>query len=574
MVKKKFLKQNDFLNYIFKSVFLIFIIFIIVSIFYNLFIYYKEEEHYSALVKKGQIERLNYISKTLEEEIGKVKVATYFAMKENAVLDLYVKFNYVNSHQKNKLLEAVEKRCMEISNTNPYVKDCYFYLNKYKIKISIDNYSNMNQNEILKIIDLAKQSKTLVKADNKIFIVDTLNIDYLGDKWSLDNIAGVFVAELDINKLKKELKYAKLTDKDMLFLTDKDQEEIYISTKTVDESVLKQINNKNIYYNHEKYKLLHSNIENSHYQLIYLEKQDMISMIYQRAVLNILGFSLIVLLTITVCIVLFYRYVVKPLKILLVDAFGQVKESNFSYRITIPGNEVFDDIYQNFNNMVERIEFLISKELKQEILVNQANLKHLQAQINPHFMYNSYFVLYRLIKINDRENSLRICENLGRFFQYITRDSKDEKNLSDEINLAQSYTIIQGYRFKNQIIIDFEELPERYNYIIVPRLIIQPVIENVFKYVVDEISNEEVILKVHYFEDVDDLIICIENSGHITKEELEKIQQRLLSPEENEDITALININYRLNIYYKQEKSVEVFQSSLGGLEVHIKVRM
>ncbi len=70
--------------------------------------------------------------------------------------------------------------------------------------------------------------------------------------------------------------------------------------------------------------------------------------------------------------------------------------------------------------MAERIDSLVSKELKQQILVNKANFKHLQAQINPHFMYNSYFLLYRMIKSGDRESSLYLCENLGHFFNILT----------------------------------------------------------------------------------------------------------------------------------------------------------
>ena len=65
--------------------------------------------------------------------------------------------------------------------------------------------------------------------------------------------------------------------------------------------------------------------------------------------------------------------------------------------------------------------------------IKSLELKALQAQINPHFMYNSYYLLYRMIKKGDREGSILICENLGNFFKYIARDSGEKKSLADEI---------------------------------------------------------------------------------------------------------------------------------------------
>jgi two-component system sensor histidine kinase YesM len=225
--------------------------------------------------------------------------------------------------------------------------------------------------------------------------------------------------------------------------------------------------------------------------------------------------------------------------------------------------------------MAERIDSLVSRELKQKILVNQANFKHLQAQINPHFMYNSYFLLYRMMKNGDKEGSLLVCENLGKFFKYINRDSGENKSLAEEIAHARSYAIIQGYRYQHIIQIDFPELPEKYGYIEVPRLIIQPLIENVFKYVVSDLDDEEEIkLRVHYEETEEHLIVCVENSGEITEEQLGLIKNKLTNQEEQEDITALMNISSRLNVLFRQEDSVMVSKSKMGGLKIELRLKL
>lgn len=299
-------------------------------------------------------------------------------------------------------------------------------------------------------------------------------------------------------------------------------------------------------------------------------------MMTEKTITNVMLFIGVIILTIVVAIILFYRRIYRPLEILLVDAFGQIKKSNLSYRIPLPEKgSAFTNLYQNFNYMAERIDTLVSRELKQEILVNQANFKHLQAQINPHFMYNSYFLLYRLIKKGDKEGSLQVCENLGKFFKYINRDSGENKSLADEISHARSYAVIQGFRYQNIIHVDFPELPEKYGYIEVPRLIIQPLIENVFKYVVGELDeDEEVILRVRYEETSEDLLICVENSGNMEEEKLEEIRRKLEYQKENEDITALMNISYRLNVFFNRQESLTVCRSKLGGLMVCLRLKM
>lgn len=296
----------------------------------------------------------------------------------------------------------------------------------------------------------------------------------------------------------------------------------------------------------------------------------------RKAILGILIFTVVIVFAVFLSFMIFYRKVYRPLEIFLVDAFEQLKQSNLSYRIPLPAKKnAFTNLYQNFNYMAERIDTLVSRELKQKILVNEANYKHLQAQINPHFMYNSYFLLYRMIKKGDKEGSLMVCENLGKFFKYINRDSEENKNLSEEVAHARSYAVIQGFRYQNIISIDFPELPEKYGYIEVPRLIVQPLIENVFKYAVSEMDEEERIeLRVSYEEQGDYLLLCVENSGSVEDEKIQEICRKLQSPEKGEEVTALINISYRLNMFFREKKSVRVCRSELGGLKVCLYLRL
>ena len=569
-------RENNFIRYLFKWLLLIFAVFAIVSICFNLITYIREKRYYSEIIEQEQRDRINYLSKNINDELTTLKITASMAVKEDIVQDLYCQYDFVNSYERNKMMEDIRKRCLEIDNLNSFVSSSTLILPGKNLKIDRDGYDIVDEDAYAFLLN-GKRNDLIHMENGKAYIFEILNKNYLFDKWSENNILGIFIIELNTGLIRQELQYAKMMDADVLFMTNPDKDTIYFTTGDIAFQNLEPSENKEkILLDGEEYLFMNSKDDGDFFRLYYMQDQGFLHLIQEKMITNILLFAGIIVLTILVAFLLFYKRVFQPLEILLVDAFEQIKESNLSYRIPVTKNNVvFTRLYQNFNYMAERIDTLVSRELKQEILVNQANYKHLQAQINPHFMYNSYFLLYRMIKRGDKEGSLLVCENLGKFFKYINRDSGENKSLSDEISHARSYAIIQGYRYQGIIHVDFPELPQRYNYIVVPRLIIQPLIENVFKYVVSELEEEEEVkLKVSYEEADEELLIHVENSGRMEEKQLEEIRKKLYWAKKEEDITALMNINTRLNVFFGQERSLETDKSVLGGLKVSLHVRL
>ena len=569
-------RENNFIRYLFKWLLLIFAVFAIVSICFNLITYIREKRYYSEIIEQEQRDRINYLSKNINDELTTLKITASMAVKEDIVQDLYCQYDFVNSYERNKMMEDIRKRCLEIDNLNSFVSSSTLILPGKNLKIDRDGYDIVDEDAYAFLLN-GKRNDLIHMENGKAYIFEILNKNYLFDKWSENNILGIFIIELNTGLIRQELQYAKMMDADVLFMTNPDKDTIYFTTGDIAFQNLEPSENKEkILLDGEEYLFMNSKDDGDFFSLYYMQDQGFLHLIQEKMITNILLFAGIIVLTILVAFLLFYKRVFQPLEILLVDAFEQIKESNLSYRIPVTKNNVvFTRLYQNFNYMAERIDTLVSRELKQEILVNQANYKHLQAQINPHFMYNSYFLLYRMIKRGDKEGSLLVCENLGKFFKYINRDSGENKSLSDEISHARSYAIIQGYRYQGIIHVDFPELPQRYNYIVVPRLIIQPLIEIVFKYVVSELEEEEEVkLKVSYEEADEELLIHVENSGRMEEKQLEEIRKKLYGAKKEEDITALMNINTRLNVFFGQERSLETDKSVLGGLKVSLHVRL
>mgnify|MGYP001100121082 FL=1 len=569
-------KEKNFIQYLFQWLLLVFLLFALVSVVFNVLTYLREREYYFEIIEEEQQNRINYLSKNMNEELTKLKITANMMAEDEQVLELYCKWDFANSFEKNDMLEKIRGRLMELDNLNSFVRESRLYFPDKGIKIDRSGMY-LAENEADLFAGMYLENRLLSLNEGKIYIIEVFPRNYLKKIENIDDILSIFIIELNSDQIRQELQFSRMTDQDILFLVSPEEDQIYVMTDLVDMDEMRKTGNSNILkMNGEKYHLMSSDNNGDFFHLYYLQDQGFLHLIQQKMILSIFLFIAVILLSIIFAFLLFFRKIFRPLEVLLVDAFGQIKRSNFSYRIPLPGKgEVFRNLYENFNYMAERIDVLISRELKQQILINQANFKHLQAQINPHFMYNSYFLLYRLIKKRDIEGSLVVCENLGNFFQYITRDSGDSKSLEEEIRHARSYAVIQAYRFQNKIQIDFPELPEKYGYVEVPRLIVQPLIENVFKYVVGDLDEEEEVqLRVSYEENEEDLLVIVENSGSISDEMLKQIQTRIEQPEEGAEVTALVNINSRLNLFFKQKSSLAIRKSSLGGLKIILYLKL
>ena len=278
-------------------------------------------------------------------------------------------------------------------------------------------------------------------------------------------------------------------------------------------------------------------------------------------------------LNLIVFIVIWYVKTYRSLHLLLIDAFSHTESGDLHYRITTTPDSPFASIYASYNHMMEKMEAYVENDLKRQVLVNRANLKQLQAQISPHFIYNSYYVLYRLIKKGDRDISIQLAENLGQFFQYITRNAEDEKRLCDEVEHARSYASIQKIRFRDMLDVEIEPAPEEIANVYVPRLILQPVLENAFKYAYETVC-ESMRLYLHFeVQSPYQFQILVENSGNVSDDTVKMIREKLANTDPRMETTALVNIHRRLKIYFQPSSGLEVERSSLGGLLIRMKIQ-
>lgn len=303
----------------------------------------------------------------------------------------------------------------------------------------------------------------------------------------------------------------------------------------------------------------------------YVEEASIMEYIDQSWLLMTAFFVLMILMSIY--FILYTRRVVhKPLAT-LAQAFEKVKEGNLDEHIYHGSNDEFSYLYRAFNEMEDRLKQLITEVYVQKNLVQKAQMKQLQAQINPHFLYNSFFTLSRRIKRQDYENAEEFAKHLGNYFKYLTRDGSDFIPLKQEVEHAKSYAAIQQARFASHIRVLFEDLPKEYEGLLVPRLILQPLLENSFGHGLEN-KVQDGILKVYFRVQEGGIEIVVEDNGEEADAEDIQQMQASLDKQELDEITGLVNIHRRLQTYFQGRGGLIIDRSSLGGVAITINIQV
>ena len=219
-----------------------------------------------------------------------------------------------------------------------------------------------------------------------------------------------------------------------------------------------------------------------------------------------------------------------------------------------------------------------------QVLDKQMELTALQSQINPHFLYNTLDTIRGQALIDGNTEIARMVEALSSFFRYSISRKGNLVTLRDELANINNYMLIQCYRFNNrfslEIIID-EEDKVAYDYLI-PRLIIQPVVENaIFHGLEEKLEGGKVTIEVIVTEK--NLILMISDNGKgMERKALNDLNERICSNNRGMEDTmsgnqrstgiALPNIHRRIQLLFGEEYGVHVYSTIGQGTDVEIVI--
>ncbi|CAI6077261.1 sensor histidine kinase [Cohnella sp. JJ-181] len=261
-----------------------------------------------------------------------------------------------------------------------------------------------------------------------------------------------------------------------------------------------------------------------------------------------------------------YKFIHKPL-LRLVKSFRRVENGDLEQMITHTSKDEFGYLYSRFNQMVANLRSLIDQAYRQKLMAQRSELKQLQSQINPHFLFNSLFILNTMARTGDVERVEQFTIQLGEYFRFVTRSASDEISLAQEIHHARTYTDIQLLRFSRRIRARFEDLPAAASAAVVPRLIVQPIIENAFEHSLERKEEGGLIVVRFEREDGEFRIVVEDNGGELSEEKLGELTRALAIRDDGAETTGMVNIHRRLAITFGERGGVRVARSALGGLQ-------
>jgi len=201
------------------------------------------------------------------------------------------------------------------------------------------------------------------------------------------------------------------------------------------------------------------------------------------------------------------------------------------------------------------------KEIVMETHLKDAELKYLQAQINPHFLFNTLNAGAQLAMLEDAEKTSGYLQNVAAFFRYRIKGEEKETTLEQEIALVDNYIHILNVRFSGEIHFS-KELEEDCLSVPVPGMILQPIVENAVNYGIRNIEREKkIILKVERLPEL--IRVRIEDNGIGMSEE--RIREVLAGNAGENPImkdsngVGIQNVISRLRLFYDREEVMHIF---------------
>lgn len=277
--------------------------------------------------------------------------------------------------------------------------------------------------------------------------------------------------------------------------------------------------------------------------LMYMNRSEAYAVLY--ALYWVWGMTTLLLLLVPVVLSMVIRKIIKSPIDKLQKAMEMVEHETYDYRLAINESKEFNYIFEQYNKMTQKVSNLIQEVLEKQVQVEQARYKQLQLQINPHFLFNSLYMGYRMAQAEDCEAVGDLCMYLGDYFAVLTYVANDNISVENELKFTTTYLKLNQMRFGEKLCWRLENEKETDDYRI-PPLLLQPLIENAIFHGMEKCSHPcTIVVSLHWKNER--LVFCVEdNADVITKEAIDALRQSIEQEKMPEKHFGLWNIQRRL----------------------------
>lgn len=297
---------------------------------------------------------------------------------------------------------------------------------------------------------------------------------------------------------------------------------------------------------------------------------------------KITNLEYVIIITILLCMLLAFflavllsRNITRPISELRA-LMKKAESGQFDVSIPVRTNDEIGELSLSFNHMLSRIKELIMKVYKAEILRKEAELNALQAQINPHFLYNTLQIMDVIAEKEGVKVISTVCQSLSRIFRYCINRGKEIVPLSSEIEHMKNYILIQKLRFGNKFDIIYNIEEELYNYQVI-KLTLQPLVENALFHGVEN-KKGQCTIEVSAKKIENTILLTVEDTGAgMDERQLEALNNSLSEEIVHAEIhgysqsgIGIKNVNARIKLYFGESYGVSIDSKLNVGTAVKV----
>lgn len=558
---------------LFPKLFLTFLVLILPLVTLSMIVNVRSERIVRDEITSSAQAKVNDYIRSLESDFGPLVTLMQQYVLDDDINNLAYSSVILSDEQFTDAVKNVQKKLLILKNMSPYVRDAFVNIPALDRKISATTYNVLPAEEtaaLNRLVDLYESPFTLYR--NKLWMsLPFPNTKPVGKGFTIAlEISNEALTESLVGLTLGGGGGAMLLDSELGWslpagaMPGKPDEALTFVRERIADG---KPNADEVYAEGKEryYSFRHTSSKLGLSIVLFLDENSLIGPLKQYAIwlwsLSIAAVALLLLFSYRL-----YRSIHAPMK-RLVGAFRGLERGNLTQQLQAETNDEFSYLYHQFNRTVNRLRELIDEVYVQQYQVKVAELKQLQSQINPHFLYNSFFNLYRLAKLHENEKVIAFTKHLGDYFKYVTKNA-DFVPLEQEISFCRSYAAIQGIRFDDHVVIEFGDVPESLARMPVPKLFLQPLIENAYQHGLEDRADKGLI--VVSFRHLDERAeITVEDNGErLDNVSMQHIVSLLSDSGYRADSEGLRNVQQRLRLNFGEDAGLMAERSSLGGLRI------
>lgn len=562
----------------------------------NLFYFYKLNASIEGKIQYYNTELINQVEQKLDFLVMQTTIVKQQMIATAVTSELFKNYDKKTSAEKIDVIRRTDDILRNLKRSFPYAAE--FYLIGYDNTVFSTNW-NYDKEKLLRKEWITGPKKQ----DVMEILVPTHTADYHSRNYSLDghvvsfinkiadyagiDAIGIVQVDVDYKEIKRIVESANVGENGFLLLVDRhnriiyDPEGIYLG-QAITEFQHRgfTFQNTNGFENTSETGntfIVNNQLKRNGWRIIgVIPKQTVISELKEASRLSIFISVMLVVFSLFLSFVI-SDGITKPI-VRIIKMMRKVGEGQFDISVPHIRNRDLNILADSFNIMVNKINVLMKSNVDKESEKTNAQLKALQAQINPHFLYNTLEVVRSIAAANSVKSIVEICKSLADMFRYSINKEKEIVTIGEELVHIRNYISIQKFRYEDKFDVFFD-VDQSILTCKVIRLIIQPLVENAVYHGIEmKRGKGNITIRIQRMEGSIHIQIIDDGVG-MTEEKADAINRAFqgIALESETGLYSsvgigLINVNSRIKLSYGERYGLRIKYRLNNGTEIDMSI--